>query len=87
MHSTSGTTGSPRCWAAVLRVKKSESIHVWSKANRLAVGKLRGARSSYEAVSDSSATAYPVEGLGAADAIGSILKGISKVADCGILHI
>jgi hypothetical protein len=29
----------------------------------------------------------PVEPLGAADAIGSILKGISKVTDCGILHI
>jgi hypothetical protein len=29
----------------------------------------------------------PVEGLGAADAIGSILKGISNVTDCGILQI
>ena len=27
------------------------------------------------------------ETLGAADAIGSILKGISKVTDCGILQI
>jgi hypothetical protein len=30
---------------------------------------------------------YPAETLGAAEAIGSILKGISKVTDCGILHI
>jgi hypothetical protein len=29
----------------------------------------------------------PVEGLGAADAIGSIVKGISNVTDCGILQI
>ena len=51
------------------------------------VGNSRGARSSFESLSDSSGTGYKVEGLGAADAIGSILKGISNVTDCGILQI
>ena len=37
--------------------------------------------------SDSSTITYPDEGFGAADAIGSILKGISNVTDCGILQI